>query len=912
MIGRLIMLFTIIRVWFLYRNIAFLAFSLFFLRNVYAETDPEIAVFRSETEQWKTSDDFEGLMAFLLDKLKEAREPEFLAELHKELGIAYGHEDNYENAVEHYLKAISFYRQARLPVSFDLGLMYNNLAYAYDVTGYSNRSLWNYEKACEIWYNVAWDDHQHLSIVLNNLISGYIEYGDAKTAEKYLKIFEQYLSEIFDKHKLSEHEIFKRKIALQFDRIKYYAFVKNEDQVVSDLRVLEQMALAKPQWFHPDFSAQLLSSYELAGYMFKNEKQFTKAMHYYNKMLMPQTNYFYEMKYQANMAIVFYDSGAWHSALQYTQRSLDFFAKHKISGSSFYTLTILKAELLERTGEDGKSRQALVNLFSELLRREIEEEQLRNLNFSELRGLNSDRYLTIFIKAAQTYHRLYIKSEVPKDLDISFSIFHLAARMFSEYYLKGRYNQALDTIHKQITEGLLNAAIQKFEYGSPSWHELIELLENNQSRQYWTRFVQRNEFNLQNSFAAADHQGALQNFQSGISTEQTTLNTSLNAIIQNPPVFNMKAFLPLVQTETTVVRYFIGMDYVFAAVLKAGSWHMFKINNTPDEIKVMVDFFIKTVQGLSEDYRHIAGELYGILVKSLQLSEGERIVFIPEAYLAALNFEVLMPQDHIFMLEKYNISYAFSLMELFQQSIDNNKAGMGKKDLIAFAPAYDGVKYPMIKNHIEESKKIAKLYKGKVLTGDEATNKNFESEAPDYRFIHFAMHTEQDVFNYENSSLIFSSGDKLHLYELYSMNLPAEMVVLSACNTGVGALEPGLGIMSLSRALTFAGARSLLYSVWPIPDRETGEIMWEYYSNLKKGMDKDVALAEAKRTFISANPLKQHPLYWAGMVANGNMMAVPQDEDKTFYLLAIWAITILLIPGFIFLRRHRKVRAIRL
>src|SRR5690606_21917298 len=93
---------------------------------------------------------------------------------------------------------------------------------------------------------------------------------------------------------------------------------------------------------------------------------------------------------------------------------------------------------------------------------------------------------------------------------------------------------------------------------------------------------------------------------------------------------------------------------------------------------------------------------------------------------------------------------------------------------------------------------------------------------------------------------------------------------LSACNTGMGKLENGEGLMSLSRALTYAGVRSSVYSLWEVPDEETAEIMLSFYGHLKSGLSKAEALARAKHDFLANNPMKSHPFFWAGFVINGN------------------------------------------
>jgi hypothetical protein len=101
--------------------------------------------------------------------------------------------------------------------------------------------------------------------------------------------------------------------------------------------------------------------------------------------------------------------------------------------------------------------------------------------------------------------------------------------------------------------------------------------------------------------------------------------------------------------------------------------------------------------------------------------------------------------------------------------------------------------------------------------------------------------------------------------------------------------------MSISRAFTFAGVKSCVYSLWQVPDKETSEIMVSFYQNLKNGEEKDIALANAKATFIKKNPLKSHPYYWAGFVVNGDTSAIATTNTWWLYILLGLTVLILLL-----------------
>jgi CHAT domain-containing protein len=153
------------------------------------------------------------------------------------------------------------------------------------------------------------------------------------------------------------------------------------------------------------------------------------------------------------------------------------------------------------------------------------------------------------------------------------------------------------------------------------------------------------------------------------------------------------------------------------------------------------------------------------------------------------------------------------------------------------------------------------------------------------------MHSIVDETNLNESCLVFSNNEKLFFSDLYGLSFPAKMVVLSACDTGNGSLKSGEGIMSLSRALTYAGVQSSVYSLWQVPDKETSEIMLSFYKNLKEGQTKSEALANAKRTFLRNNPMKKQPFYWAGFVVNGNIQPI-QNNDTIIIIIGILGIAL--------------------
>ena len=110
--------------------------------------------------------------------------------------------------------------------------------------------------------------------------------------------------------------------------------------------------------------------------------------------------------------------------------------------------------------------------------------------------------------------------------------------------------------------------------------------------------------------------------------------------------------------------------------------------------------------------------------------------------------------------------------------------------------------------------------------------------------------------------------------DLYNLQLNADMVVLSACETGIGELQKGEGIISLARGFTYAGAKSIITSLWSVEDECTKKIMISFYEYLDQGLAKDAALRQAKLDYINdeqTTHVDAHPFYWSPFIGVGDM-----------------------------------------
>ena len=214
---------------------------------------------------------------------------------------------------------------------------------------------------------------------------------------------------------------------------------------------------------------------------------------------------------------------------------------------------------------------------------------------------------------------------------------------------------------------------------------------------------------------------------------------------------------------------------------------------------------------------------------------------------------------------------------------------------------------------VNEVNEITKIYHGKRFIGDNATESNFKKDAAKYDIIHMAMHTALNDKNPMYSELIFSAPDNkkedglLHTFEIYGMKIPANLVVLSGCNTGAGQVHQGEGILSLARSFVYAGSASLILTQWSVADKASSILMNSFYENLSKKETKDVALQQAKLSYLqNTDPLKSHPFYWAAYENFGDTRPIYYRSKNEYIIIGFFSL-LMLIEVFFIRKQLRKL-----
>ncbi|MHB8093587.1 MAG: CHAT domain-containing protein [Candidatus Aminicenantales bacterium] len=396
----------------------------------------------------------------------------------------------------------------------------------------------------------------------------------------------------------------------------------------------------------------------------------------------------------------------------------------------------------------------------------------------------------------------------------------------------------------------------------------------------------------------------------------------------------------LADSETLFLAYSLGKDQSFGFAIRKGSMKVFR---APAR---------KTIQQHVTDYRKAISDkdnqdfgmgrvLFDELVRP-GLSEGiKKLIIIPDDILSLLPFETLVmdnPKER-WLIQNYAIAYVPSLSSLRELDVRKRVKGTGsRKDLLAFGDPYYGVNeentrlqssdifqdfysssavnFYRLKYSGLEIQKIASLFKtsrAKIFQREEATEDRIKSEdLSDYRIVHLATHGLIDDKKPARSSVILAldrdpaEDGFLQMREIFNLRLNADMVVLSACQTGLGQFIRGEGIEGLSRAFFYAGASSVLMSLWAVNDEATYQLMERLYHHLRSSDPPITALRKAKLEMIDSEVLS-HPYYWAGFIIHGKTSGVifPSILNKPILLVSSILLGIMLVLAFRNLNKKR-------
>ena len=349
--------------------------------------------------------------------------------------------------------------------------------------------------------------------------------------------------------------------------------------------------------------------------------------------------------------------------------------------------------------------------------------------------------------------------------------------------------------------------------------------------------------------------------------------------------------------DDAFINYFTGEQHIYVFVVTADRFEWlaidrdFPLNEWVTEFRNAIEGFQMPGadrSALSQVYSELGFKLYDKLFAPVAATGlPENLMIVPSGALGFLPFDALLTQprndarfrDYPYLVKDYNISYTWSAT--VQHMLAARPVKGAGRQFVGFAPAFTGKGgFGALANNREVVEDAFNAVGGRKYLNENANLGNWAQFAPTAGIIHLSTHAQANSSEGEFSFIVFANDqggyDSLFVKDLYSMDLAAEMVVLSACETAIGKLYEGEGMISLARGFFFAGARSVITTLWQINDDANRRIMAGFYQGIKNGLPKSEAMRNAKLAQIQSDgdPLNAHPAYWAAFAPVGGMEPV--------------------------------------
>jgi len=299
------------------------------------------------------------------------------------------------------------------------------------------------------------------------------------------------------------------------------------------------------------------------------------------------------------------------------------------------------------------------------------------------------------------------------------------------------------------------------------------------------------------------------------------------------------------------------------------------VNISKDKLEILIaDFRTGLLDASSEDFKAPSTQLYDLLIKPIEAEliqfKTKTILYAPDGQLRYIPIAALYDGKQ-WLAEKYRISnlIAYTLSDFSPQPKNTPKILAGAFGGKAGERKFGQTALPAT---ITEIQAIANSFQNSVtLTEDQFSRKAIESRFKNHNILHLATHAEFNVGAPEDSFIIFGNGDKIRLNEITDWQIPnINLIILSACQTGIGKLGDGVEILGFGYQVQKAGAKNAIASLWSVDDQGTQTLMEAFYRELQKGdVTSTEALHRAQLSLIKSSKYN-HPNYWSSFFAIGN------------------------------------------
>jgi len=857
---------------------------------------------------------------------KDQKEKKLAADSLYAIGIQIrGNKQDRDNAIEYHQKALDLYKEigderGESEVLGGLGLIYTSIDYDTSLE-YYKEALIKREKV---------DDRILTGNTLNSI--GSLYYGIFEDYSKALNYFDRaevVRTELGDSLNLGRtihlkastlENLGQNELSLEYykksfrlnqrsgDQGRVAEAQKNSGTILNNMgkypEALEYLGKAEKAYRVLEDSTGLSDSFNQIGYVYLNLGDLNAALEKFNDAISiakKQNDQWGLAGIYNNLGIMLQNAGRYEKALEYASDALSIYEELKDQSSIIVSLNNIGTIYYDlkdyQKAEDYYHRGLII--CRELKVKDQEANYLLNL-------ANAQSFMGRMDEAVLNYQEGF---EIARTLNSPDLTWKYITGLAEYYETTGEYEKVieLNDTALRIIEGLRSTLpgnefkatyMAKERYVYEDIIDLLETLYEKDGTKGYDKLAFR--------YAEQSKSRVLLDLLSA--AKFTSYTDPFEDNLRNPEPVSIdeaKALCP--DKNTVVLEYSVGDSSSCLWVITRSDYKIFRLPRRKilqEQIETIRFSLLDPQQGISDFFMNAGSLLYEELIKPAEsfIAKKSKLIIIPDGVLNYLPFEVLLSEnkqltkeisysDLPFLVKKYPVSYGQSasvLKTLISKPAEEaSTRAVGKRLLTMGDPLYDDtsfndrVKYPRLEYSGKEIENIASFFSAgssEIYLRNMATEENFKrnTDLNGFNYLHFATHGLIDEDKPEMSSIVLTttknSGEDglLQATEIFNLKLNADLVVLSACQTGLGKLVRGEGMVGLTRAFMYAGTPTVMVSLWSVSDMSTAALMGEFYKNLiKNKLFKTDALRKAQLTLMTDEKYA-HPFYWAPFILIGD------------------------------------------
>lgn len=840
------------------------------------------------------------------------------ASSYNNLGIVFWSKGDYARALDYYKQALAVFLVSARASDPAFANLYNNIAVIYDERGDYDQAIAYYNKTLGLRRQILGEEHDEVAAAYANLGDTYYRQGEYEQAMRHLqKALPIYLKTLGENHP---------NVAQCYSSMGLVHAARREYEAAIACHQRAQKIYQSIGENHPDLAA----GYNCLGQVYAEQGDWDAALKYYDDALalarqtlgerhpvLAETLFklgeLYTRRVDATCALFYYqkalqtlfadfaDSSVWSNPAP-GRTNADVLVVQTLHAKALALTKLYATEPRER-----KNLQAA--LASELLAADLLDQIRLDYKAEGSKLLLAEKAAEVFKHGVGTALRLY---QITKDENILQQAFRLAERSKSAVLA-----EALQESQARQFAGLPDSLLARERTLRVDLAFYETQIQEERDKKDGVDSLQLADFMARQFRLQTQYEMLVENLEKNY--------PKYHALKYQTATTDLVRLQAAIAPNEVLLEYFTGDSAISIFAVAANS---FKVKTVAKDknFDQLVTAFLRALKKIEKvEFVKSSRALHQLLITPVQdeIAAAKKLIIIPDGVLAYVPFEALVAHKTPatgngvvdfskldYLIRRHEISYHYSAT-LYQKSFTESKS-LQNDGFLGFAPVFsdsvkngyvltsagdstllvqleenlravmiDGKRYGELKFTETEVAAIAKLFEQKKKPGKgyfhrEASEENFKQAAAGYKYLHLATHGLLNEEYPKLSGLIFSQpadsgkGDDGILYagETFNLVTNADLVVLSSCESGLGKLVQGEGLMALTRGFLYAGAPNLVVSLWKVYDKHTGELMVEFYKNILAGKNYSAALREAKLRLLR-EPTSAFPQKWSAFVLVG-------------------------------------------